>query len=67
MSDDPVLAALAEIPPDDEPVTDEHRMAIERGRRDYLAGRYVARESVGAYLRRRYGMTADEMRRYWGR
>jgi hypothetical protein len=49
---DAVLAALRAAPVDDEPLTDEDRAAIERGREDSRAGRVVTTDE----LRKRLGL-----------
>lgn len=43
---DPVLAALANAPIDDEPETDEERVAVEEGRAALRAGQYATLEEV---------------------
>ena len=50
-SDDPVASSLADVPVDDEPVTDDDRTAIEESDEDIAAGRVVSLEQ----LRREYG------------
>jgi len=45
-SDDPVAAALAEVPVDDEPVTDDDLSAIEESDEDIAAGRVVSIEQL---------------------
>ncbi|MCY4377940.1 MAG: hypothetical protein OXC31_29630 [Spirochaetaceae bacterium] len=47
---DPVAAALAHAPDDDEPVTDGEAAAIEDGERDVEAGRVVTAARVRARL-----------------
>ena len=44
--DDPILAMLASLPVDDEPVTDEDRQHIEEGRQAYRDGQVVSAEEV---------------------
>jgi hypothetical protein len=43
---DPVLRALMNAPPDDEPVTDEDLESIEEGKRDLAAGRVVSQDEA---------------------
>ena len=50
-SDDPVASALADVPVDDEPVTDDDLSAIEESDADIDAGRVVSIEQ----LKREYG------------
>ncbi|MCY4372575.1 MAG: hypothetical protein OXC31_02305 [Spirochaetaceae bacterium] len=50
-SDDPVASALADVPADDEPVTDDDLSAIEESDADIDAGRVVSIEQ----LKREYG------------
>jgi len=49
---DPVLAALANAPYDDEPETDEERAAVAEGRAALDAGDFVSLEEV----RREFGL-----------
>ena len=50
-SDDPVASFLADVPVDDEPVTEDDLSAIEESDADIAAGRVVSMEQ----LRREYG------------
>ncbi len=50
-SDDPVASALADVPVDDEPATDDDLSAIEESDADIDAGRVVSMEQ----LKREYG------------
>jgi hypothetical protein len=43
---DPVLRSLLFAPPDDEPVTDEERAAIDEGWRAYHEGRVVSADEL---------------------
>ena len=43
---DPVLAALADAPYDDEPETDEERAAVAEAREGYRRGEWVSAEDV---------------------
>ncbi|MBI3979616.1 MAG: hypothetical protein HY331_15655 [Chloroflexi bacterium] len=45
-SGDPVLRALATASVDDEPETEEERLAVEEGKADLAAGRVVSLEDV---------------------
>ena len=47
---DPVMAALAKAPRDDEPVTDREAERIEEGERDLRDGRTVTGEQVRTRL-----------------
>ena len=49
-SSNPVKAALAHAPVDDESVTDEEAQAIEEGERDVEAGRVVTADEVQVRL-----------------
>ena len=44
--DDPVLSALRNAPPDDEPLTDEDRAALEEAWDDVRHGRTIPHEEV---------------------
>ena len=46
-SDDRVASALADVPVDDEPVTDDDLSAIEESDADIAAGRVVSMEQIG--------------------
>lgn len=48
---DPVLAALANAPYDDEPETDEERAAVAEARADLNAGNFVTMEELRRELR----------------
>ena len=48
---DPVASALADVPVDDEPVTDDDLSAIDESDADIAAGRVVSMQQ----LRREYG------------
>ena len=50
-SDDPVASSLADVPVDDEPVTEDDLSAIEESDADIAAGRVVSLEQ----LRREFG------------
>ncbi len=43
---DPVLRAIAEAPPDDEPVTEEDLAALAEARADLASGRTVSHEEA---------------------
>lgn len=51
-SSDPLLAALAEAPVDDEAETDAEREATERARNDLREGNTLSQEDVRRKLRR---------------
>ena len=51
-SSDPLLAALANAPVDDEPETDDEREATERARREVHEGNTFSQEDVRRKLRR---------------
>lgn len=44
--DDPVLAALRDAPPDDEPLTEEDVAALEEAWEDVRQGRLVSHEEI---------------------
>ena len=44
--DDPVAMSMAEVPPDDEALTDEEIAAIAEGKADIKAGRLISHEEV---------------------
>ncbi len=46
--EDPVLRSLREAPVDDEPETDEERIAVEEARADVVAGRLHSLSDVAA-------------------
>ncbi len=54
---DPVLAALANAPYDDEPETDEEREAVAEARADLDAGNFVTLDEV----RREFGLLAGQI------
>ncbi len=43
---DPVLRALVNAPPDDEPETEEERLAVQEAREDLESGRVVSHEEA---------------------
>ncbi len=45
-ADDPVLASLLAAPEDDEPETDEERVAVEEAYADIAAGRLIPHEEI---------------------
>ena len=49
---DPVLRAMLEAPEDDEPETEEERVAIVEAQEDFKAGRVVSHEE----LKREFGL-----------
>lgn len=44
--EDPVLKALRDAPPDDEPVTEEDRIALEEAWEDVRQGRLTAHKEI---------------------
>jgi hypothetical protein len=48
--EDPILRSLREAPLDDEPETEEERLAVEEARRDIAAGRVYTLAEVAAEL-----------------